>query len=68
MERSDIGHFFTENKVLGFVWRDKGGELPTFALTDRIVFAMTPTSAACERVFSLLDSLFGPDQNRALSD
>jgi len=65
VDRSDIGDF-TE-KVLGF-WRDKGGELPTFARTARIIFAMTPTSAACERVFSLLDSLFGPAQNSALSD
>ena len=29
---------------------------------------MAPSSAACERVFSLLESMFGADQDRSLGD
>jgi hypothetical protein len=36
----------------------------------RIVFAIppSPTSAASERVFSLLEGIFGKDQDNSLSD
>jgi len=67
VDRSDVDELTT--KVLAF-WRDIAGEIPTFANVARVIFAMseTPSSASCERVFSLLDSLFGPEQRSALSD
>ena len=34
----------------------------------RIVLAIPPTSAASERVFSLLEAMFGKDQDASLSD
>ncbi len=34
----------------------------------QIVFAIPPTSAASERVFSLLEAMFGKDQDASLSD
>ena len=33
-----------------------------------ILFAMSPSSAACERVFSMLERLFSDLQDRALAD
>ena len=38
------------------------------ALAARIVFAMSPSSASCERVFSLLKEMFGEQQMSALAD
>ena len=43
----------------------------TFLLRNeraKIVFAIPPTSAASERVFSLLEAMFGKDQDASLSD
>ena len=34
----------------------------------RIVFAISPNSASCERVFSLLKLMFGEQQIRTLAD
>jgi hypothetical protein len=65
VDRSDVDEFTT--KVLTF-WRVNGGEMPTFSLVARVIFSMAPSSAACERVFSLRASLFGPEQRKALSD
>ena len=33
----------------------------------KIIFAILPTSAASERVFSLLEAMFGKDQDSALA-
>ena len=33
-----------------------------------MVFALTSTSASCERVFSLVERMFGRDQESALAD
>ena len=38
------------------------------ALAARIVFAISPISASCERVFALLKNLFGEQQMSALAD
>ena len=38
------------------------------ALAARIVFAISPNSASCERVFALLKNLFGEQQMSALAD
>ena len=42
--------------------------LPAWALAARVVFAISPNSASCERVFALLKNLFGDMQMRALAD
>jgi len=48
---------------------DHGG--PAFSAwkdAARIVFAISPNSASCERVFALLKSMFGDCQMRSLAD
>ena len=39
-----------------------------WALAARIVFAISPNSASCERVFSLLERLFDEEQRSSLAD
>ena len=39
-----------------------------WALAARITLGLTPNSAACERVFSLLKNMFGEQQMAALAD
>ena len=41
---------------------------PPWSRAARIIFAFTPNSAACERVFSLLKSFIGDQQALALAD
>ena len=57
---------FTE-AVLAW-WRAHAATIPTWARAARIAFALSPNSASCERVFSLLESMFGDAQMSALSD
>ena len=57
---------FTE-AVLAW-WKSRGEEFPAFKMGARIVFAFSPNSAACERVFSLMANMFGKEQARALVD
>ena len=45
-----------------------GSSFPAWALAARIVFASSPNSASCERVFALLRNLFGELQMRSLAD
>ena len=49
-------------------WRTNGASFPAWALAARIVFAISPNSASCERVFALLKNLFGDQQLLALAD
>ena len=49
-------------------WRTNGGSFPAWALAARIVFASSPNSASCERVFALLRNLFGELQMKSLAD
>ena len=49
-------------------WRTNHTKFPAWGRAARIVFAMSPNSACCERVFSLLATLFGEQQGAALSD
>ena len=65
VQREDVADF--TQAVLQF-WRSHASQLPHWSLAARLMFAMSPSSAACERVFSLLESTFGRDQLRALSD
>ena len=43
-------------------------QFPTWAKAARIVFALVPSSAACERVFSLVESMYGHEQVSSLAD
>ena len=36
--------------------------------TAKIIFAIAPNSASCERVFALLKSMFGDQQMASLAD
>ena len=65
ISRADVQEFTDD--VLTF-WRTHKSELPTWARSARIVFAMSTNSASCERVFSLLANMFGDNQNSALGD
>ena len=49
-------------------WRKNGNSFPAWALGARVVFAFSPNSASCERVFSLLKCMFGEQQMSALAD
>jgi len=49
-------------------WHKNGGRFPAWARAARVVFALTPNSASCERVFALLKRMFGEQQLAALAD
>ena len=57
---------FTKS-VLAF-WASNGKKFPTWALGMQIVGSFTPSSAAAERVFSLLKLMFGDLQDKSLAD
>ena len=59
-------HEFTD-KVLKF-WASHSTKFPEWSRAARIVFAFTPNSAACERVFSLLKIFIGDQQASSLGD
>ena len=65
MPTEDIAAY-TE-KILQF-WSGREDKLPAFAHAARIVFALTPNSAGCERVFSLLATLFPFERTSSMSD
>ena len=65
VDHSDISEFTC--KVLKF-WAGKGYMFPEWARAANIVFSLSPNSAACERVFSLLQYMFGDTQDGALAD
>jgi hypothetical protein len=57
---------FTKH-VLEF-WAKHCSKLPAWAEAARIIFALSPNSAACERVFSLLKLFFGEQRDASLAD
>ena len=63
--RSDVGDY--SEAILKW-WRVHSHAFPSWARAARIVFALSPNSASCERVFSLLKVLFGEQQMSALGD
>ena len=65
MDKSSVDDYSTA--ILDW-WRTTGKQFPAWALAARIVFAISPNSASCERVFALLKRLFGDQQVRALAD
>ena len=64
-DRSSVADYSTA--VLRW-WANHRSEIPTWAKAARIVFALTPNSASCERVFSLVKCMFGGMQMAALAD
>lgn len=53
--------------VLQF-WKTNGSKVNTWAKAAQIVFAIPVTSAASERVFSMMEDMFGAGQATALAD
>ena len=50
-------------------WRDNSdAQISAWSTAARIVFAMSPNSASCERVFALLRNMFGEQQFHSLAD
>jgi hypothetical protein len=64
-DKSDVQDFTTN--ILTW-WREHGSGFPKWAEAARIVFALSPNSASCERVFSLLKCMFTEQQMAALGD
>ena len=65
IDHSDVDAFTTN--VLEF-WRTNGTKMTAWRKAARTIFAIPPASAASERVFSLLEAMFGKDQDSSLSD
>ena len=51
-----------------FVGQSGGCLVGLSLVRARIVFAISPNSASCERVFALLKNLFGEEQSLSLAD
>lgn len=49
-------------------WQSHCNSFPEWGKAARIVFSMSPNSASCERVFSLLQVMFGESRSAALAD
>eukprot|EP00965_Chrysotila_dentata_P203491 6181752-Pleurochrysis_carterae.AAC.1 len=56
------------NEILGFWRQTSATELLEWRKAAQVVFALTPNSASCERVFSLVKVLFGDRQLSTISD
>ena len=65
LDYNDVSVFSTT--VLQF-WRLNASQIPAWSAAARIVFVITPNSAASERVFSLLEGMFGKDRHASLAD
>ena len=48
-------------------WRNHSAELPAWSKAARIIFALTPNSASCERAFSLLKNMFSDEHRRSVA-
>ena len=49
-------------------WRENSPSLPVWAKAARMAFGLSCTSAAAERVFSLVDGMIGAHQVTVLAD
>lgn len=49
-------------------WSKHRANLPTWAKAAQIVFSLSPSSAGCERVFSLLKHMFGEQRDSSFAD
>ena len=64
--RSDVTAFTAD--ILVTWWRTNAPSIPAWATAARIVFSLQVSSAASERVFSLVENLYGQDQLKVLAD
>ena len=65
IDHGDVGDFTTS--VLKW-WASHHKRFPMWAQAARIAFCLSPNSAACERVFSLLQCSFGANRDGSLAD
>ena len=49
-------------------WRNNAATLPCWSAAAEKILLLQPSSAAAERVFSILSNCFGEQQDRALQD
>lgn len=63
---SDVEAF--SDSVLEWWHRNTDEKISAWAHAARIVFAISPNSASCERVFSLMKNMFGDQQMSSLAD
>ena len=66
IDDSDVAEF--SEKVLAFWRKASKRELREWRKAAKIVFALSPNSASCERVFSLLANMYGERQHAVLAD
>ena len=65
IDHRDVESFTSD--VLAW-WAANHTKFPTWAIAARIAFSLSPNSASCERVFSLLQCVFGVDRVKSLAD
>ena len=63
---SDVAAF--SDSVLAWWRRNSDDAISEWAHAAKIIFAIAPNSASCERVFALLKSMFGDQQMSTLAD
>ena len=68
VDRHPRGDAAEYTKALLLWWRINHPAAPTWGHAARIVFSMTCTSAASERVFSMVNDMFGPERATSLAD
>ena len=66
LDRDDVKQY--TQQVLKFWKQTSKTEMPTWRKAARIIFALSPNSASCERVFSLLEALYTDTQLCTLAD
>lgn len=66
IDRTEVSKF--SEQVLTFWRKTSKKELSEWRKAATIVFSMSPNSASCERVFSLLANMYGDQQHNVLSD
>lgn len=64
--REDVSTFTTD--VLKFWKSNRDSGFSTWAKAARMIFGLTPNSASCERVFSLLQQFYGDARDSSLAD
>jgi hypothetical protein len=60
-DKSDINAY--SEGILSW-WRTNGGSFPSWSQAALMVFSLSPNSASCERVFSLLKNMFSEQLQR----
>jgi hypothetical protein len=65
-----IDHGYVDDFTAGILtwWKNDATEVGAWSEAAKISFAVAPKSAGAERVFSMLKTLFGSNQDSALAD